>query len=132
MLFQFEAEVVSCKAASLPTRGGGGKEGKKKVAAREGFQVVCNDSVLFPEGGGQNGDRGTLDGRRVAEVARRGRDAVLFVEGGDGHGEEPFREGQRVKQVVDWGRRFDHMQQHTGQHLVREEEGEVLLSRRDF
>ena len=50
----------------------------------------------------------------MLEVTRRGDEAVNFVEGGG----EPFQEGQEVRQEVDWGRRFDHMQQHTGQHLV--------------
>ncbi len=62
----------------------------------------------------QNSDRGFLDDPRVLSVIRRGRDAVIFVEG-----EDPLEVGRRVRQTVDWARRFDHMQQHTGQHLVR-------------
>ncbi len=44
---QFDARVVSCKSASRTVRS---QTGKRKV---EGFEVVCQDTVLFPEGGGQ-------------------------------------------------------------------------------
>ena len=44
---QFDASVVSCKSASRTMRA---QAGKRKV---EGFEVVCKDTVLFPEGGGQ-------------------------------------------------------------------------------
>ena len=46
-IFQFETKVVSCKPAKLSVT----RDGKKLVLS--GFEVVCEDTILFPEGGGQ-------------------------------------------------------------------------------
>lgn len=72
--------------------------------------VVLTDTVLFPEGGGQPADRGTVDGVAVLDV-QRVDDAIRHVLAAP----VPSR---RVQVELDWGRRFDHMQQHTGQHLL--------------
>lgn len=47
----------------------------------------------------------------VYNVLRKGDKAVHYTE-------KPFTEGEEVKQTVNWERRFDHMQQHSGQHLL--------------
>ncbi|XP_039264644.2 alanyl-tRNA editing protein Aarsd1-like [Styela clava] len=83
--------------------------GKEQMT--EGYEVILDDTILFPEGGGQPDDRGTIDEVPVLRVTRRGGDAVHFVP-------SKLEEGQEVKLKVDWERRFDHMQQHTGQHLI--------------
>jgi alanyl-tRNA synthetase len=72
--------------------------------------VVLADTVLYPEGGGQPADRGRIGGVGVADV--RSVQGVIrhFVEGQALSG--------RVTVELDWDRRFDHMQQHTGQHLL--------------
>uniref|UniRef100_A0A1B0GNM5 Threonyl/alanyl tRNA synthetase SAD domain-containing protein n=1 Tax=Phlebotomus papatasi TaxID=29031 RepID=A0A1B0GNM5_PHLPP len=67
----------------------------------------------LPEGGGQPCDFGYLGGKRVLNVVRKGDTAVHFVES-----TEPLAPGAEVRQEVDWERRKDHMQQHSGQHLV--------------
>lgn len=77
------------------------------------FNVICEDTILFPEGGGQPWDTGIIDGRPVVSVHRKGTDAVHLVES-----TEPFADNQLVVQKLDWTRRFDHMQQHSGQHLL--------------
>jgi len=103
---RLEALVVSCTPATRTRE----LQGKKAQVA--GWEVVCQDTVLFPEGGGQNCDQGQLGGRPVLEVTRVGETAVHFVTG------EEVEVGSRVEQVVDWERRWDHMQQHSGQHLL--------------
>ncbi|CAG2058484.1 unnamed protein product [Timema podura] len=102
---QFTAKVLSCKEASLKTV----VNGKKELL--NGFEVILDDTILFPEGGGQPCDRGFLGSVPVVQVSRHGTDAVHFVT-------EPLVEGETVRQMLDWDRRLDHMQQHSGQHLV--------------
>lgn len=77
------------------------------------FKVILDETILFPEGGGQPCDYGTLNGNRIKNVVRDGSTAVHFVEMS-----EPFIPGSEIKQVIDWSRRLDHMQQHSGQHLI--------------
>lgn len=55
----------------------------------------------------QPDDRGTIGGVSVLRVLRQGPEAVHFVDA-------PLEEGQEVQLKVDWERRFDHMQQHSG------------------
>lgn len=99
---ELETRVVSCVASTrrLPN--------KQDV---HGFEVVFEDTVFFAEGGGQNTDRGEVEGRSVLEVTRKGSTALHFLDG-------PLEVGASVHQSLDWQRRFDNMQQHTGQHLV--------------
>jgi alanyl-tRNA synthetase len=72
--------------------------------------VVLADTVLYPEGGGQPADRGRIGGVVVEDVRAVDRQIRHFLAG-------PAPTG-RVRVEVDWVRRFDRMQQHTGQHLL--------------
>lgn len=56
-------------------------------------------------------DYGVLNDIPVIQVLRRGSEAVHYIE-------KPVKEGEQVLQKVDWERRLDHMQQHSGQHLI--------------
>lgn len=107
-LQELKTTVVSCKPAKL----------KKTVPGRKpeilsGYEVVFEDTILFPEGGGQNDDHGTVNGLPVVSVKRQNGQAVHFVVSN-----EPLQKSDEVVQLVDWTRRFDNMQQHSGQHLV--------------
>ncbi|XP_012672799.2 alanyl-tRNA editing protein Aarsd1 [Clupea harengus] len=102
---EFSTSVVSCSEAEVQLENNG-----KKVKVK-GYNVKLKDTILFPEGGGQPDDRGTIGGVSVLRVLRQGPEAVHFVDA-------PLEEGQEVQLKVDWERRFDHMQQHSGQHLV--------------
>lgn len=74
--------------------------------------VVLDRTLFYPESGGQPSDRGTLGGADVMDVISRESDrAVLHVLS------RPLR-ATDVQGEVDWARRFDHMQQHTGQHIL--------------
>uniref|UniRef100_A0A8D0CD33 Alanyl-tRNA synthetase domain containing 1 n=1 Tax=Scleropages formosus TaxID=113540 RepID=A0A8D0CD33_SCLFO len=103
---EFVTTVVSCSPCELSLERASGKKEKVK-----GFEVILKDTVLFPEGGGQPDDRGTLGGVPVLRVTRRGAEAVHFVA-------SAVEVGSSIQLKVDWDRRFDHMQQHSGQHLI--------------
>lgn len=75
--------------------------------------IVLNRTAFYPTGGGQPSDTGTLDGMRVVECIDDGDRGVLHVV----QGVTPAREAI-VRGRVDWSRRLDHMQQHTGQHIL--------------
>ncbi|KAM8837562.1 alanyl-tRNA editing protein Aarsd1 isoform 2-T2 [Spinachia spinachia] len=104
-LTEFVTRVVSCSPAELTHEAGG------KKATAKGFNVRLLDTILFPEGGGQPDDRGLIGDVPVLRVTRQGPDAVHFVA-------SPVEVGQEARVTVDWARRFDHMQQHSGQHLI--------------
>ena len=77
----------------------------------EQHQVILNRTAFYPSSGGQPFDTGRLGDAAVLDVCENGAGDVLHITGralpiGPVHG------------VIDWPRRFDHMQQHTGQHLL--------------
>lgn len=72
--------------------------------------VALDQSAFYPEGGGQPPDAGTLNGAPVLDV--QVEDGVVW------HTLDRPLEDATVHGVVDWARRFDHMQQHHGQHLL--------------
>jgi alanyl-tRNA synthetase len=79
----------------------------------DGRSVVLLDRTAFyPTSGGQPNDTGSLGDAGVTDV-------VDLDDGSIGHVvSTPLLEGARVHGRVDWARRFDHMQQHTGQHIL--------------
>src|SRR5690606_35968000 len=75
--------------------------------------VVLDRSAFYPTSGGQPFDTGTIDGRRVVDVFVRDEDeAVVHVL------ERTLDSGVRGEGVIDAARRRDHMQQHSGQHVL--------------
>ena len=72
--------------------------------------AVLDQSAFYPEGGGQPGDRGTIGPARVLDTQER-KGAVLHVL------DRPLQAAD-YEAEIDWPRRFDHMQQHHGQHLL--------------
>jgi alanyl-tRNA synthetase len=84
-----------------------------RVFVLEGRPAVALDRTAFyPTSGGQPFDTGTLAGIRVLDVVDQDDDTIAHVM------ESTLAEGTRVAGIVDWARRFDHMQQHTGQHVL--------------
>jgi alanyl-tRNA synthetase len=75
--------------------------------------VVLDRTAFYPTGGGQPSDTGTLNGSRVVECIDDGDNGVLHVV----QGASPARDAV-VRGRVDWARRLDHIQQHTGQHIL--------------
>lgn len=76
--------------------------------------VVLDQTAFYPEGGGQPCDTGRLNGRRVVAVQECEGEIVHTVEAAPAE----FRTGDCVEGTVDWQRRLDHMQQHSGQHIL--------------
>ncbi|KAM3822923.1 alanyl-tRNA editing protein Aarsd1-like [Vipera latastei] len=101
---QLTTQVVSCCPAKLSTEISG-----KNIL--KGFHVILEDTILFPEGGGQPDDHGFINDIPVLRVTRQGPDALHFIQ-------TPLEPGTKVQLTLDWDRRFDHMQQHSGQHLI--------------
>lgn len=80
-------------------------------ATRNGLPALALDqSAFYPESGGQPADHGTLNGVAVRDVQIE--DGVVW------HMLEQPLEDETVHGIIDWARRFDHMQQHHGQHLL--------------
>ena len=75
--------------------------------------VTLDRTAFYPTGGGQPSDTGTLNGVRVVECIDDENNGVLHVIQG-----RPPEIGATVKGRVDWLRRLDHIQQHTGQHIL--------------
>ncbi|WP_315322596.1 alanyl-tRNA editing protein [Stomatobaculum longum] len=75
------------------------------------FAVILDRTAFFPEQGGQKADRGTLGGAKVLDVTIRDGVITHLVDA-------PLSVGSTVTGTVDWARRFDFMQQHTGEHML--------------
>lgn len=92
-LTEFDATVLSCKA-----------EG-------EHFLVLLDQSAFYPTSGGQPFDTGSLGNARVVDV--NVEDGLVWHTV-----TQPLCEGDTVHGTIDWARRFDHMQQHAGDHMI--------------
>ena len=93
LLREFTAKVVSCE------------QGKG------GFQVELDATAFYPEGGGQPCDLGTLGEAKVLDVQEQGEKVIHLCD-------KALEIGGTVAGRIDWERRFDLMQQHTGEHIV--------------
>lgn len=89
----FDAKVLSCEPL------------------KKGFAVVLDQTAFYPEGGGQPCDYGTLHDAKVRDVQEK--DGVIVHTC-----DKALPVGETVHGEIDWQRRFDHMQQHSGEHIV--------------
>lgn len=80
-------------------------------AVENGYAVTLDRTAFYPEGGGQPADHGTLGGIPVLDVQEQHDEIVHTLS-------QPLAVDQTVEGVVDWDRRFDHMQQHSGEHIL--------------
>ena len=92
-LKEFTAQVLTCEPA------------------KSGYIITLDRTAFYPEGGGQPADHGTLNGIAITDVHEK--DGVILH-----HAEAPLEAGAAVTGVLDWARRFDHMQQHSGEHIL--------------
>ncbi len=88
---EFTAQVVSCQIVD------------------RGYAVILDQTAFYPEGGGQACDLGTLNDVPVLDVQERGEQVVHICAA-------PL--AGTVKGQIRWDRRFDLMQQHTGEHII--------------
>lgn len=75
------------------------------------WEITLDQTAFFPEGGGQPWDTGTLGGADVLEVHERDGEVIHYTD-------RPLEAGSRVEGCLDWERRFDHMQGHSGEHIL--------------
>ncbi len=73
--------------------------------------VVLDQTAFYPEGGGQPADHGTLGNVKVVDVREKDGEVLHFCDG-------KVEIGTTVRGTIDWERRFDFMQQHSGEHIV--------------
>lgn len=74
------------------------------------YAVTLSDTAFYPEGGGQPGDTGTLNGVAVCDTRQQDGQIIHLCA-------SPVPVGTAVHGVLDWARRFRHMQCHTGEHI---------------
>ncbi|WEG15355.1 DHHA1 domain-containing protein [Alkalihalophilus pseudofirmus] len=84
----------------------------KKDTDEQGDYIVLNQTAFYPTGGGQSCDKGLLDDVNVNQVEEIEEEIRHYIEN------SVFKSGQKVHGQIDWNRRFDHMQQHAGQHIL--------------
>jgi alanyl-tRNA synthetase len=78
-------------------------------------EVVLDQTAFYPTAGGQAFDTGFLNQTRVLEVREsKGESQIVHLL----EGQVAFEVGTEVLGKIDWSRRFDHMQQHTGEHML--------------
>ena len=78
---------------------------------KNGYRIILDESAFYPEGGGQPSDTGYLDEVKVLEVHEKNEELLHYTS-------EPLEVGTVVKGRINWERRFDLMQQHSGEHIV--------------
>jgi alanyl-tRNA synthetase len=100
-LRDFDAQVISCEKAQA--------EGAKE--ASPSWWVTLQETAFYPTSGGQPHDTGRLNEAAVVDVFEREDGTVVHVT------DREVAPGP-VRGTVDWPRRFDHMQQHTGSHVL--------------
>ena len=100
-LQNFEARALSCLPAQ-PVHGASGTQ--------PAWEVLLDQTAFYPSSGGQPNDSGLLGDAVVLDVRDEDDDIVHII--------DRELETGSVKGCVNWARRFDHMQQHTGQHLL--------------
>ena len=90
---EFTAKVLECREA------------------KKGFHIILDESAFYPEGGGQPSDTGYLNDVKVKEVHEKEGELLHYTD-------QPMEVGTEVQGRIDWARRFDLMQQHSGEHMV--------------
>ncbi len=79
--------------------------------SRDGYHIVLNQTLFYPEGGGQPGDMGSLGGAAVLDVQEKDGEVIHVTDA-------PLEAGLQVKGEIDWAHRFDLMQNHSGEHIL--------------
>lgn len=92
----FDAEVLQCETID--------------VEGMVCYQIVLDQTLFFPEQGGQSADKGCIDGSNVLDVQIKQHIIYHTVD-------QPFECGQKIHGTIDWNHRFSNMQQHTGEHI---------------
>lgn len=102
---EFTAQVLSCEPEGAATR-----ENPEGPLPGELWRVKLDRTAFYPTSGGQPHDTGRLGDASVVDVLDEEDEIIHLVD-------KPIAIGL-VQGTIDWERRFDHMQQHTGQHVL--------------
>lgn len=97
-LSDFSATVISCTE-------------KQNDSQETLYEVILSATAFFPEGGGQASDTGTLNGIPVIDVQEKNEIIYHTLT-------SPLSEGEVINGSINKSRRFDFMQQHTGEHIL--------------
>ena len=89
----FSAQVLRCKQVE------------------NGYEILLDATAFYPEGGGEAPDLGVLGDAKVLDVQEKEGEILHLCD-------KPLQVGATVSGEIDWARRFDLMQQHTGEHIV--------------
>ena len=81
------------------------------VETKGGYEICLDATAFYPVGGGQPSDTGILGESRVLSVREDGGNIYHLCD-------KPLPVGRTVAGKIDWDRRFDFMQQHSGEHMV--------------
>ena len=81
------------------------------VKDKDVYKVILEETIFYPEGGGQSSDLGMINDAKVTNVKRENDEIVHYVD-------KPLIINENVHLKIDWNRRFDHMQNHTGEHIL--------------
>ena len=87
-------------------------EVQKCIPDGDFFKIVLNKTAFFPEGGGQYADHGTLNNANVLDV-QIDKNGTIFHKT-----DKALKEKTIVTGTLDWNRRFRHMQNHSGEHII--------------
>ncbi len=79
--------------------------------SKNGYDVVLTQTIFYPEGGGQSCDTGFINEAHVTSVKRK-NDVIIHTV------DKELKVGEKVHLKLDWERRYDHMQNHTGEHIL--------------
>ena len=90
----FEGKIISCNKCEDDTC----------------YRVVLDQTLFFPEEGGQSPDKGILGGANVLDVQIMGDVIIHTID-------RELEEGAMVEGAIDWNHRFSNMQQHSGEHI---------------
>ena len=83
-------------------------------ATDEGCVITLDQTVFFPEGGGQSSDKGTINGFPVLHVYEKNNEIFHLVD----CPKDGIAVGKEADLLIDWGHRFDNMQRHCGEHIL--------------
>lgn len=93
---EFDAVVISCEPTTYNKQ--------------EAYAIILDQTLFFPEEGGQSPDKGTINDIPVLDV-QISKDIVTHTIS------QPIAEGTTIHGIIDWNHRFSNMQQHSGEHI---------------
>ncbi len=84
----------------------------KKIVKDGKTYIIPSETIVYPEGGGQPSDKGYINGHEIIDI-KADNDIIAYGINGN-------LDDNNIKMSIDFEKRYDYMQQHTGQHLLSE------------